>query len=351
MLQITAMDGGKGDSFIVNDNGKTYMVDGGNKKLDMAFIPHDIDIMIITHNDVDHLKGAIDLLENDEVDIHELWLPGHWQAVLNFVRDNIPNAIELDYASIDNLDTNNLSLDSLREAIDEDSDGDDTEFLVREPFYVWGLHNHRLVDMVLKQKKFGAVFVGNLLIALDNILRIAELAYRKGIDLLWFMPYCSLLSNAYPPFRALNARQIARLESRSSNKLSELLSRLYLTIENKYCLVFEYISNDHPVILFSGDSDYSFIESTITYNDSLVVTVPHHGSESNANFYSAVVAPKAILIRSGGTKKQLPGNSFRNCHKDKYCNYCHINSLRFNPVTLLYINERWIARAGYRCHC
>ncbi len=86
-LEITALDVGQGDGFIIRYQGRVISVDGGSssdRKLgENILTPYlksqgisCIDLSIISHCDSDHTSGIIYLLEEGEIKIGELLLPG-----------------------------------------------------------------------------------------------------------------------------------------------------------------------------------------------------------------------------------------------------------------------------------
>lgn len=91
-LNIKILKAGNGDSMIINfiddfGQGKNILIDGGNKKseytnnlkveiLEIQNKKENIDLLIITHTDQDHIKGIYYLLNEDEINkniIKEIW--------------------------------------------------------------------------------------------------------------------------------------------------------------------------------------------------------------------------------------------------------------------------------------
>lgn len=75
LLEITFFDVGQGDSiFIQTPGGRQILIDGGPdstilRKLaeEMPFYDRDIDIVVATHPDADHIAGLVDVLENYDI--------------------------------------------------------------------------------------------------------------------------------------------------------------------------------------------------------------------------------------------------------------------------------------------
>ena len=60
MTKLQALEIGSGDSFLLECNEKSYLIDaGGNKQKILKLIPQKINIAICTHNDSDHSNGFL----------------------------------------------------------------------------------------------------------------------------------------------------------------------------------------------------------------------------------------------------------------------------------------------------
>ncbi len=84
-LQITMLDVGQGDCICV-DNGQVFLFDGGSssrqnvgEKVILPFLQHEgideIEGIFLSHADIDHSSGILQLLNSDEVRIHKIYLP------------------------------------------------------------------------------------------------------------------------------------------------------------------------------------------------------------------------------------------------------------------------------------
>ena len=93
-LTFSALEIGKGDAFLLENNGWYCLFDAGGsgnrvktilkrkkiKKLDLA---------ICSHNDEDHANGFIKLLEKDsKIEIKEIWLPYWWASILQYAEEH-----------------------------------------------------------------------------------------------------------------------------------------------------------------------------------------------------------------------------------------------------------------------
>ncbi|MFA6608497.1 MAG: MBL fold metallo-hydrolase [Candidatus Paceibacterota bacterium] len=74
-LRVSFLDIGQGDAiFIQTPSGKSMLIDGGPNNLireklasEISFFNHDIDVMLVTHPDSDHVTGLIPVLEKYNV--------------------------------------------------------------------------------------------------------------------------------------------------------------------------------------------------------------------------------------------------------------------------------------------
>jgi len=69
-----------GDSFLLKDENKIILIDGGmNKKHIVKLLNqegiHHIDLLVCTHYDADHINGIIGILKSNKFTFKELWLP------------------------------------------------------------------------------------------------------------------------------------------------------------------------------------------------------------------------------------------------------------------------------------
>ena len=81
-MRFRALPVNVGDSFLLDYQNKYILVDGGmNKKhiidlLKKEKIPkNNLDVLICTHYDADHINGILGILESNKYTFKELWLP------------------------------------------------------------------------------------------------------------------------------------------------------------------------------------------------------------------------------------------------------------------------------------
>ena len=91
VTRVTFLDVGQGDGMVVQSAaGSTFLVDGGSSNVSgvgkwrlLPFLKQEgvrqIDGVLLTHMDGDHISGILELLEEGEVPIKALWLPAVYQ--------------------------------------------------------------------------------------------------------------------------------------------------------------------------------------------------------------------------------------------------------------------------------
>lgn len=89
--RFTALTIREGDAFLLEDNGWNCLFDSGIDESIVDLLKYKgvnkLDLAICSHNDIDHTNGFVSLLESG-FQINEIWLPGLWASVLQFVKDN-----------------------------------------------------------------------------------------------------------------------------------------------------------------------------------------------------------------------------------------------------------------------
>ena len=89
ICKFIAITVGSGDSFLLEKYGKKIIVDGGGDKNKLRYYLtreaniNNIDVVVCTHNDADHTKGILGLLDTScNIGVGEVWLPGSWSYQL-----------------------------------------------------------------------------------------------------------------------------------------------------------------------------------------------------------------------------------------------------------------------------
>ncbi len=341
-LIFKSHDAGIGDCFSIEISKMIFLVDGGNKKsIVNDFKGKNINVCIVTHNDRDHTYGISKILKCDpEIEIKELWLPGFWQPILEFIKNKPETLLNLENYSV-NIGTDILT-EKCPELIDYDSledisthffaiDDEKLQFAEIYKFFKnWKKYNPK---KALKPSVFDV----------DRILQIFTLGLERGCIIRFFYPE-NIITNfqliGYP-FKMLNSKEM--LNFKTPRNTAEFMQLLYLSNNNKYSLVFEFIEKEKPIVLFTADSDLSFIDISepLNYNnESIIVTVPHHGSKTNSSAYSKIIATNSIWVKSGGSMKSLPSDDFKNLDVYKICNKCP-GKFNYRNITLNFKKITW----------
>jgi len=352
-MKFRALEIGSGDAFLIETDGKQILFDSGGSKSKIRDITKNnkiIDLAICSHNDSDHSNGFIGLLESPSYEIKEIWLPGIWVPILDFIIEKGINRklIDLHFENIEEINQirNNNEEEFNYSSLVEESDisigtFDDKLQLISEIEDLDYFLSHRMI--------YYHHWFNNEFINLDRILKIAGLAYKKGSLIRWFKPDNNnpTIQNPNYSFTPLNSREIVKIDRVDASNFFKLL---YLTNENKFSLVFEFYYEDKPIITFSADSDFSFLSSR-TYNNNIIVTTPHHGSENNSIVYQKLKGDNIIWIRSDRKNTHRPCLNFKNL-SDKYCLSCAVRNHKIEICFEYdYKNYKWNWIKGIKCDC
>ena len=353
-MKFTALEIGSGDAFLLETGERIVLFDsGGNKKTIVNLLNkkgiEKIDLAICSHNDIDHANGFIGLLDSN-ISIDEIWLPGLWTHILQFVKDNgiawdINFNISKEY---ENFYNDKSAINSLydNESIPCESFNDDLFYFSNLIDSSGFQEDWSYFYYYLYKKKTNTL---NLMINLDRIIKIAGLAYQKGSKIRWFEPSTSNLRNIIDyGFMALNAQELCKVQKLKG--LTEFMCALQLTDVNRYSLVFEYQKNEIPIVRFSADSDCTY-QSTNPYLNNIIITAPHHGSDNNKGVYSVISGKDIIWIRSDRKSSQRPCSSFKNLN-NKYCLACNSKNIKCE-ICFEYDSTKmqWKNLHGNQCHC
>lgn len=160
--------------------------------------------------------------------------------------------------------------------------------------------------------------------AVSRIRAIAIEAFHRGIPVRWFEFDLANRASGIPALEPVNARQIVRARP----LVGPLLRALALTVSNKESLVFwSPPTEHHPGVLFTADSDLVGVKLPSQLHGALV-TAPHHGSDANANAYSALKEkakqdfPSITWVRSDGRYKTRPGSTYLGLSSRRLCTLC-----------------------------
>lgn len=360
----------QGDAFYLYRGENKILVDGGRSTSGFynqflrATKCEDLDIMVCTHADADHINGLIGLLDGG-INVKEVWLPGTWTSRLKdlisdpfeFIREVI---IDNRTGKYDDLEAvyKEIRLGDKTESVSDNETGKDVaqiyseieitttddiydDFFARitmHPIDIIGVHAEK-------------VFIEAINTA-DKIRKLAILAYHSGAKIRWFEFNSKKTPQGGENFlKPVNSREIFRISKHRS-----ALDYLALSKANKESLVFYSPGeNNGAGILFSADSDFSFEFQYPQIVSSSIITAPHHGSETNSNAYDVlkkhnILSNDSILVRSDGRFKSRPGISYLNSKAEKACTICRPFNQTKQDVIYESNGSVWI-RNGKSWHC
>ncbi|HIE0707652.1 TPA: MBL fold metallo-hydrolase [Serratia marcescens] len=397
MDKFIAIDVGQGDAFFLERDGKFILVDGGSgrknftKKFDKAVGNYNLDIIVCTHSDSDHISGLIGFFESGRTS-NELWLPGTWTYRIGDVIENpklFAEELSDNITAFDSqkLDSQRAFLERIGDIFSHTLRGDEeykhkkpsttynplhvTSRTSREPLYIINVDVivseyansiktlKNVSNEILKTKKgTEQSLYKNAINTVIKIVELIGLGYKSKAKIRWFeysKNQCDVGMHGEKFLYSLNSLEINEFKQKS-------ISALYfaaLTKANVESLVFySPCSHSDAGVLFSGDSDYSFPFNTNNISDNSLITSPHHGSESNANAYlvlSIKSTPETILVRSDSSqpKNGRPGSSYISFTKNRYCTKCRESKKPKSPLKFKIPDSgKWTAlKNTNKCTC
>ena len=338
MIEFKSILIGSGDSFLIKNYHENYLIDsGGNQNLILNKVPKRINIAICTHNDSDHCKGFMGILKSNKHYIDEIWLPGIWASIIDFIKkssfDTIISISRKSEVNLEEINIENILSDS-----DENINNltDDLSFL-----------SEYLLLFEHIESRLGLIINNEINFKLNRILEIASLAYEKGVAIRWFFPNNDG-DEEYRNFKPLNCKQLLKTKKITNTDPIKFLQLLYLTSENKHSLVFEYFIGGKPRILFTADSNISINHK---YENQILVTAPHHGSESNNQVYKNIKGEQIIWVRSDRPSFSRPCPSFLE-RNEKYCLSCtKKGTIQREEIIFQFKKGNWKYKKGLKCEC
>ena len=358
-----------GDSFYLERNGCTALIDGGKS---VSALPGmfevatnnrtGIDYLVCTHNDADHANGIFGFLMS-RLRTRELWLPSDWLNALSLAATDPCGFVWSLFKSIHNLDlaccespqrglppVGDITLETLGESNPHSASESDIppesanhatsnidviqQLASREK--EWAVlfsqlhHTGRLIQLFceksspLHRQKNRLQF--SAMKALQRMHAIVIQATRRSIPIRWFEFTPTMSSSGVSDLEPLNAMEVKRPRAGFNSPL-ELLA---LSTVNKRSLVFWSPPNPecHPGVLFTADSDLDgFALPRPADLTGAIVTAPHHGSEDNARAYSRLKPALGdenplIFVRSDGRFPKRPGSSYVTFPARRFCTIC-----------------------------
>jgi hypothetical protein len=397
MLRFTAIPVAQGDSFLLERDDFTVLVDGGRSRLAFPRMfqtitqAYRVDVVICTHNDADHSKGILGFLEAG-LRCDEVWLPGRWLTTLPDVLMPFGEVVaeltrEIEGSSVGSSaepwPAGISPLESYAERINgeftkgrESNDGPDVgqsgwpepyvqmleqaepwESVFEVPVRLRQVWLYLLFSYCQRLDPPALQLLWSAIDAANRIRAIAVAAFHRGIPVRWFEFNVAAPSGGRPALSPLNSRAIAKVQPR----VGSLLWALALTESNKESLVFwSEPTNQQPGVLFTADSGLEGIRLPTPLRHA-IVTAPHHGSDMNASAYArvATVAPQdsssITWVRSDGNYSTRPGKAYLSLSSRRLCTLCRLGPFRSSVKQAVRLFSRggvWTRnRATAKCLC
>lgn len=400
MGRFIALPVGQGDAFYLETANGSVLVDGGRARKSFPSLfkrkvgKKEVDIVVATHNDADHVGGILGILEDKDFRIGELWLPARWLQTLPFVlrrREEVVCFLVIGFQKLErtklgrllfnNNNTQEIINDWLREMVKEkettakrrielDGLGWPQDLWEQTPLDVKTLMlllecNQIVIDehvMVTRNGilpfKRGAKKILWAIAAAERIAEIARKGYERGIKVRWFL-YDQVASNNFNSITnqgddwiiVANAREVASL-ARVEMDFEALFALLRLTVANAESMVL--FTSENPRVLFTSDSDLSNVN--LPEMEGAVVTVPHHGSEINKRAYDVVTqkVSSPIWVRSDGRYKKRPCQEYIRAPGSRFCTRCRNKSSWKEQTVFLKVDHygKWFPKSDVLpCSC
>jgi hypothetical protein len=367
----------QGDAFFIKKGEKKLLVDGGRshatfpKKFLTVTRINGVNVLVCTHSDSDHAGGVLAFLQDKRLSAEEVWLPASWMTCLIDILHRPYDFLEELASSIEKLGDRPIgTLSSLGDdySAKETANGDDyleiyeKDILksVREEDFERSFYHSFLslqfFSMIRQEDKRRLLL--EAILASDLIRKIVLAAYRRGISVKWF-DYIG--KNAQKPSGGVqdflvpvNSVEVVKIQSAKRSALE----RIALTMSNKQSLVFSSPMDDYSSgVLFTADSDLRFNQS-VPWTDQMIITSPHHGSESNKDAYVRFQQEtggrmNVVWVRSDKRSSGRPGNSYLRTRGRKYCTSCRNYPAPKQNVKMSFSQGKhiWTPIRTRKCHC
>lgn len=409
--RFVAIDVHEGDAFYLEIAGETpytILVDGGenhqknnmpfSQQFKNAFPGHTgVDLLVCTHCDNDHVLGLIDFLTAN-LKAQELWVPDQWFDYIQFCSVDPGHCIVHLVDEIANLDP--AEVEALAATFQPRENPSSEEESPRST------HPHELERASSVEGEEKAQSANRLVPLLPAALRFAEhqarlhayehswspsksnfmhlvlrliveaealvaLAHRKGVQVKWFALNAVAPAGGNQHLKPLNCEEVPRQWKKANRNRNASLPKAEERKVNENGLVFYAPATEsRPVVLFSGDSDYSFLnqlpQSTIPWGPDMLITTPHHGAGTKNNDrlvreykgYLATHGPvPTVWVRSDRHTRYRPAPWYIDLPKSTpaatYCTRCrsHTGTQR---VELRWTGAAWAPVSSgqlWRCQC
>lgn len=324
----------EGDSFFLK-NENNILVDTGEDEDECLNLlkselnnNEELDLVVITHYDSDHVSGLLNLLKSD-IKIKELWLPDYFGRICETLLEDKNNIIKSTYSAQSNCEIEHQTIHSE---------------INKKPYRLLKIRKVGLFTKYHISIPNGLIKILYLkkshIIAIKNIVDTCK---AEKIPIRWIkytQEYKSEIIN--PLFNICGLNCYENKNNVAYQNDTEVL--IELSEINKKSLVFKYCNPDYPNILFTADSGFKFVgKKSILLNNKSIITAPHHGSNDREHkkIYKKISGNDLIFVRSDLNHSKRPCQEYKDLDK-KYCTICN-NSKNNKPVKieLDFINGNW----------
>jgi len=352
--QFLALPVGQGDAFYLRQGDASALIDGGRsfhgleRMLSTNAKADQLDVIVCSHNDADHALGLLGLLSAG-FPCREVWLPGSWTTRMDnlltkpaaFLAELIQNIKEIPELGGDVPEQGLLEVfgsrlvadnqyqegeqptERITHALEVALESDDWPIRGYPLFQIPNFEAPILIPLMMPPNPRARLLMEGVA-ATARIREIAVAAHANGARIRWFHFDAPV---SVPPsrtdlLRGVNCGEIARIPAAHPSALFYLA----LSVANKESLVFQTRTVGAPGVLFTADSDLAF-GGSIDWDQPLLITAPHHGSEANAHAYKrfsneGLSCPGTkIWVRSDGRFRKRPGPSYLKT-QSRFCTRC-----------------------------
>lgn len=339
-MKFTSLRITEGDSFLLECNNKKILVDTRKSPIECpeqlnAKNITCLDLIVITHYDLDHVNGLINLMKSG-IKITEVWLPDNFGRITKSLKENKSRILNK-LKKIEDLSKKETETNIEQKEIKES----DPVIETIVEFYLDFKDNHRLIYLELNSPLF---LKENQLTIIESIV---DECHINNIPIKWLK-----YTGFYEEKRlSLNLIGLNCIFNNNITAYSDDLEVMYfLSRINHESLVLKFNKNNFPNVLFTADSGFEFMNSNqiISVNENSIITAPHHGSSNSDNEkgYQYIKGINKYYVRSENYKVSSISNIFKN-HSNSYCTRCRNNGV-FNQVEMQLLVNEWSV-SGTKC--
>jgi len=324
-MKFTALPVSVGDSFLLEDDGKVILVDGGQKASHILQLLHNkvknnhIDVCVCTHYDSDHYAGIAAVAKSGTYTIGEIWLPeivgSIAYTIIDWIRKDLEQ-VRLEY-NPENLGLFNHNVNTKEQVFEKATVSEES---VENNFV--GTAEVEPYEFRSEEAHSGR-FIEKIIYQMNHLPSVVTNLYQSGARIRWldYVPrYKEIQFNPNINLFGINCIETDLTTHKSSRSLA---FALYLSIINKHSLNFKYHRSGVPDVLYTADSDlgYNTTRKIHVKGDS-IITAPHHGAASASAAYSRIkLDDNPYFVRSDTAYKKRPCAEYKS-QKNKYCTIC-----------------------------